>query len=259
MVLEVENLTKKFDHLVLDHISFQVSQGEFVVILGSSGAGKSTLMRCLNGLMAPTSGKVRVHDIEVCKKNLHKIRQKVGFIFQNFNVIGNLTVMQNVLIGLLGTKSFWNIFFTKEEKKIAEEAIELVGLKDKIYTRVEKLSGGQKQRVAIARVLVQKPDVILADEPVSNLDPVISREILDILRNINESKGTLVICNLHQLEYAVEYGHRIIGIHSGKVVFDGNPQVMREQDLARIYGEKFVQNEIRKPNRSLLKRELVQV
>ncbi|QYR22731.1 ATP-binding cassette domain-containing protein [Paenibacillus sp. sptzw28] len=167
---------------------------------------------------------IRINDIEVCKKNLQKLRRKVGFIFQNFNVIGNLTVKQNVLIGLLGTKSFWYIFFTKEEKKKAEEAIEIVGLREKMNTRVDQLSGGQKQREGIARVLVQNPDVILADEPVSNLDPVMSREILDILQQINETRGTVIICNLHQLEYANAYGHRIIGIHGGKVQYDGKPR-----------------------------------
>ena len=240
MIVSLENVSKKFEHLVLDRIHFQVPMGEFLVILGSSGAGKSTLMRCMNGLLMPTSGSIRIQGIEVCKKNLQKLRRKVGFIFQNFNVIGNLTVMQNVLIGLLGTKSAWNIFFTKEDKKRAEEAIEVVGLSDKKNTRVDQLSGGQKQRVGIARVLVQNPDVILADEPVSNLDPVISREILDILKQINETRGTVVICNLHQLEYAKAYGHRIIGINGGKVRYDGKPQDMREQDLALIYGEKFI-------------------
>lgn len=259
MILSLENVSKKFDHLVLDGINFQVSKGEFLVILGSSGAGKSTLMRCMNGLLMPTSGSIRIQDIEVCKKNLQKLRRKVGFIFQNFNVIGNLTVMQNVLIGLLGTKSFWNIFFTKEEKRLAAEAIEIVGLRDKINTRVDQLSGGQKQRVGIARVLAQNPDVILADEPVSNLDPVISREILDILQQINETRGTVIICNLHQLEYAKAYGHRIIGIYGGKVRYDGKPQDMQEQDLACIYGEKFIRSEASHNQRIVKTHQLVNV
>ncbi|WP_199614404.1 phosphonate ABC transporter ATP-binding protein [Paenibacillus alkalitolerans] len=243
MLLQVQQLSKSFGSKpVLHQVDFQADRGEFIAVLGSSGAGKSTLLRCINGLVIPTSGKVDVLGMEMNRKNLQRVRRHVGFIFQNFNVIGNLSVLQNVLIGLLGAKGYWNVMFSREEKRKAEEVIDIVGLGDKLHERADRLSGGQKQRVGIARVLAQNPDIILADEPVSNLDPVTSREIMDILRTINETRGTVILCNLHQLELAAEYGHRIIGIHSGRVCFNGNAHDLRDEDLSLIYGGKYVGN-----------------
>jgi phosphonate transport system ATP-binding protein len=239
-MVKVENVEKNFgNNKVLKGISFTVPKGEFVVILGSSGVGKSTLVRCINGLVTPNRGRVEVNGMEVNNKNLRNIRKRVGFIFQSINVAGNLSVLTNVLTGSLGSKSPWNVFFSTEEKRRAVEAIATVGLADKIHMRVDRLSGGQKQRVGIARVLVQNPAVILADEPVSNLDPVIGREILELLRRINEKNGTVIICNLHQLEYAVEFGQRVIGISNGTIQFDKRVAELQEQDLTAIYGQGY--------------------
>lgn len=243
-MIQINNLVKSFgSNEVLKDISFNVQKGEYLNILGSSGAGKSTLLRCINGLVSPTSGEILINHMSVDKNNLKKIRKKVGFIFQGFNVIGNLSVLNNVLVGRLAYKSPLNIFFSKEEKRVAEEAIEIVGLKDKKNIRAERLSGGQKQRIGIARVLVQNPEIILADEPVASLDPVIGREILELLEEINRQRGTTILCNLHQLEYAKTFGQRIIGVRKGVIQYNGVANEIREKDLAAIYGEKFIRNE----------------
>jgi phosphonate transport system ATP-binding protein len=243
-LIKINNLVKSFgSNEVLKDISFEVQQGEYLIILGSSGAGKSTLLRCINGLVSPNSGEVFIHDVRLNKNNMKKIRKKVGFIFQGFNVVGNLSVLNNVLIGRLAYKSPLNIFFSKEERRMAEEAIEIVGLKDKKNIRAERLSGGQKQRIGIARVLVQNPEIILADEPVASLDPVIGREILELLGEINRERGTTILCNLHQLDYAKTFGQRIIGVRKGIIQYNGTASNIKDKDLTAIYGEKFIRNE----------------
>ena len=237
-MISIENLSKSFGALqVLDDISFRVEKGEFLVILGSSGAGKSTLLRCINGLNDVTAGKVVIAGKEITSKNRKDIRKKAGFIFQSSNIVGNMSVLKNVMTGTLGSKHPINIFFSKEDKRAAEEALEVVGLKDKLYERADSLSGGEKQRVAIARVLVQKPEIILADEPVASLDPVTGHGIMELLFNINQSRNTTVVCNLHQLQYAEKYGKRIIGIKEGKICFDKKPEKIIKEDYKNIYGE----------------------
>lgn len=237
-MISIKNLSKSFGELhVLNDICFNVEDGEFLVILGSSGAGKSTLLRCINGLNSLTEGKIVIDGMEVNKKNMDSIRKQVGFVFQSSNIVGNLSVITNVMTGALGRKHPINIFFTKEDRLAAEEALEVVGLREKIHNRADSLSGGERQRVAIARVLVQKPKVILADEPVSSLDPVIGHGILELLQDINRSRRTIVICNLHQLEYAEKYGQRIIGIKDGKIKFDKKPEEVVREDYKNIYGK----------------------
>ncbi|WNC15464.1 phosphonate ABC transporter ATP-binding protein [Brevibacillus brevis] len=240
-MIEIQELTKAFGgNIVLDKVTFSIHNREFLVILGSSGAGKSTLLRCINGLLAPTSGQIRMDGTVYTQKNIRELRRKVGFIFQHYEVIGNLSVMQNVLLGSLGTKSFWNVFFSREERVKAAEAIELVGLGDKVHVRVDQLSGGQKQRVGIARAVFQNPQVILADEPVASLDPVTSLEILSLLKRIKEEKGTTIVCNLHQLEYARTFGERIIGIRHGMIQYDGQASRITEADIRNIYGNAYM-------------------
>jgi phosphonate transport system ATP-binding protein len=197
-MIEVENLTKFFGPLpVLKGLSFRVTCGDFVVVLGPSGAGKSTLLRCLSGLVSPSDGTVAIDGIKLDRRHLAALRKRVGFIFQGVNVHGNLTVLKNVLIGRLAEKAPWDVFFSKEDRRVALEAIDRVGLGAKVAARASKLSGGQRQRVGIARALAHDPAVLLADEPVSSLDPVTGREILDLLREINRDRGTTVLCNLH--------------------------------------------------------------
>jgi phosphonate transport system ATP-binding protein len=243
-MIEVENLTRSFGPLpVLKGLSFRVNCGAFVVVLGPSGAGKSTLLRCLNGLVTPSGGSVLVDGIRLDRRHLAAVRKRVGFIFQGVNVHGNLTVLQNVLLGRLAEKSPWNAFFSKEDRRVALEAIERVGLGAKVGERASKLSGGQRQRVGIARALAHDPAVLLADEPVSSLDPVTGREILDLLREINRDHGTTVLCNLHDVGFARRIADRILGLRGGEIIFDGPPDQLSPIELARIYGDSLPEPE----------------
>lgn len=240
MLLELDHLQKDFgNNRVLEDITFSVNEGEFVIVLGASGAGKSTLLRCINGLCRSTEGRIMIDNMEVCKHNLSEIRKRVAFIFQNINVVGSLTVLQNVLVGRLNQKAWWNVFFTDEDREMALKAIERVGLKEKVHTRVDCLSGGQRQRVGIARSLVQNPSIILADEPISSLDPVSGREIMGLLSEINQEFGTIILCNLHQIEYVKHYGNRVLGIRSGRVAVDRPINKVDTSDLVDIYGSEF--------------------
>lgn len=237
-MIEVEHLTKSFGSLVvLDGLSFRVGRGEFVVVLGPSGAGKSTLLRCLNGLVRPSGGSIAVDGIGLDRHHLPAVRRRVGFIFQGVNVHGNLTVLQNVLIGRLAEKAPWAVLFSEDDRRVARDAIERVGLGAKRDARVSTLSGGQRQRVGIARALAHDPAVLLADEPVSSLDPVTGREILDLLREINRDRGTTVLCNLHDVGLASRVADRILGLRGGAIAFDGPPARLAPEDLARIYGD----------------------
>jgi phosphonate transport system ATP-binding protein len=243
-MIAVDNLTKFFGSLlVLKGLSFQVSCGDLVVVLGPSGAGKSTLLRCLNGLVSPSDGSVVIDGIRLERRHLGAVRKRVGFIFQGVNVHGNLTVLQNVLIGRLAEKSPWNVVFSKEDHRVALEAIERVGLGTKVGERASKLSGGQRQRVGIARALAHDPAVLLADEPVSSLDPVTGREILDLLREINRDRGTTVVCNLHDVGLARRVADRILGLRGGEITFDGPPDRLSAFELARIYGDSLPEPE----------------
>jgi phosphonate transport system ATP-binding protein len=238
-MIEVEHLAKSFGSLtVLDGLTFREGRGEFVVVLGPSGAGKSTLLRCLNGLVCPSGGSGAVDGIGLGGRRLAAIRKRVGFIFQGVNVHGNLTVVQNVLIGRLAEKAPWDVFFSREDRRVARAAIERVGLAAKEEARVSTLSGGQRQRVGIARALAHDPAVLLADEPVSSLDPVTGREILDLLREISRDRGTTVLCSLHDVGLATRVADRVLGLRDGAIAFDGPPDRLGSDDLARIYGDR---------------------
>lgn len=235
-MISVEHVYKSFrEKKVLEDICINIRDGEFVVVLGSSGAGKSTLLRCMNGLYIPDKGSVEVSGTKLSKKNMRDIRKKVGFIFQGSCVIGNLSVLTNVLAGCLGRRRSVSIGFPAAEKKRAMELIDMVGLADMAYTRTDKLSGGQRQRVGIARALLQEPQILLADEPVASLDPVTGREILELLKKINREMDTTIICNLHQVEYAKEYAQRIIGIRNGRIDFDEEVEAVTEYQIKQIY------------------------
>ena len=226
----------------LSEVDIEVRQAEFVVILGPSGAGKSTLLRCINRLVEPTTGKIFLNGEEITslnRKRLRKIRQKIGMIFQQFNLVRRLSVLQNVLCGRLGyVSTFRSLFysFSKENVQLALECLERVGLKDFAAKRADTLSGGQQQRVAIARVLAQKPKIILADEPVASLDPRTAKMIMDLLKKINRGEKITVIVNLHVVELAKEYADRIIGLAKGRVVFDDAPSSL-DKYLKKIYWE----------------------
>ncbi len=245
-MIKIENLShtyKNRNEEAVKNIDLHIKKGESVVIIGSSGSGKSTLLKCINRLIEPTSGKVFIdtEDIINCPiKKAEKIRGKIGMIFQNFNLIERETVFNNVLNGRLRFNSSLKTVlgrFSKEDYSIAEENIERAGLYEYKNERVSNLSGGQKQRVAIARALSQEPDIILADEPVSNLDPKLMKEVMDLLKSICVEKGITLFSSLHFLDFAKRYGSRIIGMRNGGIVFDGNPEELTEKDIVDIYGK----------------------
>lgn len=242
-MISIRNLSKRYgDFEALHRIDLTVSKGEFVVILGASGAGKSTLLRCINHLTEPTTGEIRVDGVESSndRPGLRRLRRDVAMIFQHYNVVPRLSVLKNVLTGRLSAMPAflsWFQMFPQEDINIASESLRRVGLEEKADVRTDTLSGGQKQRVGIARALAQRPKVILADEPVSSLDPKTSRSVLSCLREASRESGITVICNLHQVDYAMEFGERIIGVAGGRIVFEGRPDELTEEALHRIYPE----------------------
>jgi phosphonate transport system ATP-binding protein len=245
-VVSLDDVCKSFARgniVAVKKVSFAVRRGEFLVVLGPSGAGKSTLMRCINHLAEPTSGRVFVNGREVtgAARELRKLRQGIGMVFQQFNLVPRLSVIMNVLAGRLSYRSAWRSLFysfTREDRTIALEALEMVGLGHKAFQRADTLSGGEQQRVGIARALAQRPSVILADEPVASLDPKIARQVLGYLKDISQRLGISVICNLHQIDFAREYAQRIIGLARGEVIFDGRPEELTPEVIERIYARR---------------------
>ncbi len=227
----------------LNNINITVDPGESVVIIGSSGSGKSTLLKCINRLVEPSEGNIIINEEDILNskhKDVERIRGKVAMIFQNFGLIERSTVLTNVLNGRLRHNGAVSTIFGKFSNKdyeIAHKNIELVGLNKFIHKRVADLSGGQKQRVAIARALCQEPEIILADEPVSSLDPKLMKEIMDLLTEICKSKNLTLITSLHFLDFAKKYATRIIGIKEGSIIFDGEPENLTEKDIVDIYGK----------------------
>lgn len=236
-----ENVTKQFPNgaRALDDVSFEARRGGFCVILGPSGAGKSTLLRSVNGLAVPTAGAVRFDGITVEPKTLRRVRRRVSMIYQQFNLAGRLGVLDNVLTGALAslpTMRALTGWHREEDRRTACRLLEQVGLgENQLYQRAETLSGGQQQRVAIARAFISKPEAVLADEPVASLDPKISRDILELLRNESRACGATVLCSLHQVELAAEFADRVIGMADGRIVFDGRPDELSQEALERIY------------------------
>jgi phosphonate transport system ATP-binding protein len=240
-MIRIRGLSKSYGEVeALKGVDLDVGRGEFLVVLGPSGAGKSTLLRCINRLADPTSGEVHV-DGKLASDNaasLRQLRRSVAMIFQHYNVVPRLSVLKNVLTGRLGSVPAvlsWLQMFPRADVDIARECLRRVELEDKADARCDMLSGGQKQRVGIARALAQRPLVILADEPVASLDPKTSRTVLSYLQQASRELGITVICNLHQVEYAREFGERIVGVSAGRIVFEGGPDALTEPVLERIY------------------------
>lgn len=243
-MIKIRSLTKQYGkNVVLRGIDLDVVPGEFLVILGPSGAGKSTLLRCINGLITPSSGELSVAGFDATntgnRRNMRGLRQQVAMIFQHHNVVPRLSVLKNVLTGRLGqvsTLSSLLQLFSKQDVALAMDCLHRVELEHKAGERTDALSGGQRQRVGIARALAQRPKVILADEPIASLDPKTAHLILQYLRDACRELGITVICNLHQVEYAREFGDRIVGLAGGKLVFDGVSSELRESHINLIYG-----------------------
>jgi phosphonate transport system ATP-binding protein len=223
----------------VDDISLHIQEGEFCVLLGPSGAGKSTLMNMVNGVVEPTSGSISLGHISLNKKNKSSIQRRIGMIHQQLHLIPRLSILHNVLAGLLPDVGFWRSLIKSFSLKDQQRACELlyeVGLEEKhLLRRGSDLSGGQQQRVAIARAFISKPDVVIADEPVASLDPAMSRSVLESLKLAAKNHGTTVICTLHQLDYALEFADRIIALRGGKVFFDGHPDDLNAQTQTELY------------------------
>ncbi len=246
--ISIKSVSKRFPNgfLALKGVDAEIKRGSFTVILGPSGAGKSTLLRLMNGLETPTTGAVRIGGDVVDGQKMRSIRSKVAMVFQQFNLVDRLSVVTNVLTGRLAHRSWvGSVFylFRKDDMHIAQEALSRVALLDKAWSRADKLSGGQQQRVGIARALAQRPEVILADEPVASLDPVSSEEIMALLREICDRDGITVVVNLHQVELARRFADRIIGMNSGEIVFDGSPEQMTQAALRTIYQRESIDDD----------------
>lgn len=242
-VVQVSGLSKKFHNgpLALDHVSLTVPKGQLLSLIGLSGSGKSTLLRHLNGLIPPTTGSVEVLGTDVVaagRRELRALRRDVGFVFQSFGLVGRLTALENVLSGALGRlhgPRFGTLMYPKALRREALENLDRVGLGDRAFQRADTLSGGQQQRVAIARTLMQRPRLLLADEPVASLDPESSAQVMDVLFRIVVEDQLTVICTLHQVELALGWAQRIVGLRDGRVVLDRAVDNLDQDAVMDVY------------------------
>ena len=244
-MLRVEHLTKTYPNgtQALKDVSFQVADGEFLAVIGLSGSGKSTLLRCINRLIEPTSGKIFWNDVDITAipaSQMRQVRRQIGMIFQQFNLVKRSSVLTNVLSGRLGYvspyQSLFNYFSPADHQRALENLAKL-GLADKANVRADSLSGGQQQRVGIARALMQEPKLILADEPVASLDPVLAHSILKYLEQMNKESGMTVLCSLHFLDLVHRYATRAIALKDGQLVFEGLPNQIDDAQFKAIYGQ----------------------
>ena len=247
-MLEIKNLTKIYqDHLrpqnfvALKKINLKIKKGEFISIIGPSGSGKTTLLRSINGLESIDEGEIFFDNKKISFLNLLEVQKKTGMIFQEFNLVNNLSVINNVLSGLLNSSSkFLSMFyiFTKEQKLQALRSLETVGLLDKSYNRADELSGGQRQRVGIARAIIKKPTVLLADEPVASLDPTASSLIMSLLKDIGIQFNITILCSLHNIELAKKYSDKIVGLSNGEIKFNKSPKNLNKTEINSLYTQK---------------------
>ena len=243
-ILEVKDLSASYSSSgpeILKGISFDVAENDFLAIIGPSGAGKSTLIRCINRLVEPTSGQIYFRSQEVTKlslRELRKVRRGIGMIFQEFNLIDRMSVMDNLLSGRLGFTGNIRTLFKAFKRKDIESALKLlerVGLSDQVDKRADELSGGQRQRVGIARALMQDPKLLLLDEPTSSLDPKISREIMNLVKEMAFELKVPCLCNIHDVQLAMDFCNKIIGIQEGTKMFEGTPDTLNKEKLHEIY------------------------
>ena len=242
-ILEFRNVSKTYDQktMAIQNVTFSVNEGEFVSIIGPSGSGKSTILRCVNRLVDATQGVIVLDGQDITrlsKKELRGIRTKTGMIFQHYNLVNRLSVIENVLHGRLGHKSTLSGaigLYSEAEKEKAFAILTKLGLQDQVYKRCDELSGGQKQRVGIARAIMQEPRLILCDEPIASLDPSASKIIMDHLADINKTMKITCIVNLHQVDVAIKYSQRIIGLTGGSIVYDGPADALPQSMIYEIY------------------------
>lgn len=243
-ILKIDRVSKVYANGVhaLKNVSFEVMQGEFVSIIGPSGSGKSTLLRSINQLTAVSSGTVWVDGQPVSEQHGRKLREqrrKIGMIFQNYNLVYSLSVIQNALHGRLGyLPGIRGVFgiYSEEDKAAAMSLLRELGLESFALNRAADLSGGQKQRVGIARAIMQDPKLLLCDEPIASLDPSSAKIIMDLLRSMTQKRNIACIVNLHQLDMALNYSDRIIGLSKGEIVYNGTPAGLGDEMIERIYG-----------------------
>jgi len=246
-LLELRGITKYYrtNAPSLVDASFSVGEGEFVSIIGRSGAGKSTLLRCINRMIEVSSGEIIFDGVDVTRlgpRDLRRVRTKIGMIFQHFNLVNRLTVIENVLHGRLGYKSTLSGVlgrYSDEEKQQAFRLLHMLGLDGQVYQRCDQLSGGQKQRTGIARALIQNPRIILCDEPIASLDPNAAKVIMDHLKRISTELGITIVVVLQQVDVALKYSDRIIGVSDGKLVFNGSPAELTSKKIAEVYGSEY--------------------
>lgn len=243
-MLKVEHLTKIYEGgtLALEDVSFEVPDGQFLAVIGLSGSGKSTLLRCINRLIEPTEGTITWNGVDITKasqEEMRRIRRRIGMVFQHFNLVHRSKVLTNVLQGSLGyvnpALSLVNKF-PKDQMRKAYQQLARVGLEEKATQRADELSGGQQQRVGVARALMQDPEMILADEPVASLDPVLAHSIMQYLETINNEDEVTVLCSLHFLDLVHRYADRAIALNEGRLVFEGPPSEIDDARFKEIYG-----------------------
>ena len=242
--IQIRGLVKEYKRgvPVLKGIDLTIAGEGMTAIIGPSGTGKSTLIRCINRLIDPTAGEILFQGMDLAKlkgSELRTARRRIGMVFQEYNLVERLTVMENVLTGRLGYMSAfkaWLRQFTPEDIEEAFNLLDAVGLTNFANQRADALSGGQRQRVGIARAVMQHPEILLADEPTSSLDPKTSVEIMELMANLAGKRNIPVIVNIHNVELAKRFCHRMIGMTDGKVVFDGSPAQLTDENLKQIYG-----------------------
>ena len=242
-MIEFKNVYKTYPNgfTALKDINLQIEQGEFVAVIGLSGAGKSTILRCINRMHDVTSGTLTVDGVDVNTlkgKELRKFRRKVGMIFQSFNLVSRSTAIKNVLTAEVPEMNFFKVLFgifNKEQKMHALESLDKVGILSKAYTRCDQLSGGQQQRVALARTLNQNPQIILADEPVASLDPIMARQVMKDFVRINKDYNITILLNIHHVDLALQYCDRVIGVREGQIVFDGPAGTITQDQIDEVY------------------------
>lgn len=243
-ILELKQVSKTYDNGVkaLKNASFSLYEGELISIIGPSGSGKSTMLRCINRMIDTTQGEIQFMGRDVTKangKDIKNIRKNIGMIFQHYNLVYRLNVLENVLHGKLASYNTWKSalgLYKEEDVKKAAKLLDMLGLSERLYTRCSDLSGGQKQRVGIARALLQDPKVLLCDEPIASLDPQSSKVIMEHLYKIAKEMKIPCIVNLHQVDVAMHYSDRIIGMHQGEIVFEGTPAELNDVMIEKIYG-----------------------
>ena len=242
--LEVKELRIRYTRSgpeILKGVSFDVGKDDFFAIIGPSGAGKSTLIRCINRLVEPSSGDVVLNGKNITKmgrSDLRAARRSMGMIFQEFNLVERMSVMDNVLsgrLGYVGTLRSFLRWYPKSDIQRALELLEQVGLSDFVDKRADELSGGQRQRVGIARAIIQQPQLLLVDEPTSSLDPKIARDVMEMIKTMSEEAGVPVLCNIHDVQLALDFSNKVIGLQDGIKKFEGPTGTVDQSTLEEIY------------------------